>query len=82
MQNYIRSFESHFRRGNQKNPHARRVGKNFRAIEDGIMKGNGEDPKTESDSTLQQLMGGIIERVLRIVEGVEVEIKFDPFLHR
>src|SRR5439155_27042301 len=53
---------------------------NFRTIENGVMQRNREHAKPERSGPFEELMRGIIERVLRIVERVDVEIDLDPIV--
>ena len=75
---YVSSLQSHFRRRDQQNSHRRGVGENFRPIKDVVVQSNGEHTKPELARSFQQLMGGIIDMVLRIIERVNVKIEFDP----
>src|SRR5207237_550279 len=71
-------LKPHFRCGNQENAHVRSVRENLGAIEDGIVKRDRKDPKAERARPVEQFMRGIIERVLGIVEGMDMEIDLDP----
>ncbi len=79
QQNDVRAFETNFGSGNQENAHAGRVRENFRAIENGIVQGDSENAKAERAGPFKKLMRGVIQNVLRIVEGVDMEIELDPF---
>ena len=79
QQNHVRAFEADLGRGDQKNAHARRVRENFRAVENRIVERDSENAKAKRTRPFKELMRGIIQRVLRIVEGVDVEICLDPF---
>jgi len=78
QQNRIRALQTHFSRRYQQNSHRGRIRENFRAIEHRVVQRNGEHTETEQPRTLEQLMRRIIDHVLRIIEGVDVEINFDP----
>ena len=78
-QNHVRALEPHFRGRNEENPHPRRIRKNFDTIEDRVMQRDGEDAKAKSHGALEQFVRGIIEGVLRVVQGMDMQIELDPF---
>ena len=74
----VRALQPHFGGGKKQNSHGGRIGKDFRAIKNGIVQSDGENTKTERPGALEKLMRRIIDDVFRIVEGVNVQIEFDP----
>ena len=74
------SFQANFRRRNQQDSHFPGIRENFGPIEDGIMQGDGEHVKSQHARAFEQLMRGVIDLVLGIVQGVDVQIEFDPVL--
>ena len=78
--NHVRALQTHFRGGNQQNPHRGGIGKHFRSIKDGIVQRDGEHAKAQVVRPLEQLMRGIIDDVLGIIQSVNMEIDFDPFV--
>ena len=80
QENNVCALEPHFRCLDQKDAHFRRIGEHVRAIKDLVMQGDGERAETELARTFQKLMRGVIEMILRIVEGVNVEIELNPVL--
>ena len=78
-QNNIRAFEPHFRRRNQQNSHPGGVSENFGPIEDSIVQRDREDAKPEGNRALEQFVRGIVEGVLRVLQGMDMQIELDPF---
>ena len=79
-QHDIGAFQTHFCGRNERNTHARGIGKNLSSIENLIMECNRQRSEPERARPLQQLMSGIIEMIFRIVERVNMEVDFDPLL--
>src|SRR5205814_5225190 len=79
QQNDVGAFEPHFRRRDQQNPYPRRIRENFGSIENRIVQRDCEDAKSQGSRALEQFVRGIVERVLRIVERMDMEIDLDPF---
>jgi hypothetical protein len=78
--NDIGSFEPHLGRLDKENSHCGRIGKDLRPIENLIVEGNGKCAKAESARAFQELVGSVIEMILRVVERVDMEIELDPIL--
>jgi hypothetical protein len=78
QQNYVGAFKTNLSRRDQKDAHAGRVREHFRAVKNRVVKGDGENPKAKAAGPLQELMRGVIERVLRIVERMDMEIELHP----
>lgn len=76
----IGPLQPYLGRLDEENSHRRRLGKHFRSIEDLIVQSDGERAETELARPFQKLVRGIIEMVLRIVEGMDMEIELDPIL--
>ena len=76
----VRSLEPHFGRLDKENSHRGGIGKDFRAIKNRVMQSDREHAEPESGGPLEELMRAVIERILGIIEGVDVEIDFDPVL--
>jgi len=53
-------------------------GKNLGPIKDRVVQSDGEDGETETSRPSQEFVRRIIQFVLGIVEGVNVEIELDP----
>src|SRR5262249_21508132 len=77
--NDVCAVQAHLGSWNKQNPHGRRISEYFRSIKDGIVQGDGKDAKTKCTSALQQLMRGVIHRVLGIIKRVNVQVELDPF---
>ena len=54
------------------------IGKDLRPIKNRVVQGNGEDGETESPRPSQKFVRRIIQFILRIIEGVNMEIELDP----
>ena len=52
----------------------------FRIFEDGIVQSDGKDAEAERLRTLEQLVRGIIDHILRVIQGVDVKIDLDPII--
>src|SRR6266550_5322124 len=76
--NNIRALDPHFGGGNKENFQPLGSGKNLRPIKNRVVQGNGEDGETESPRPSQKFVRRIIQFVLRIIEGVDMEIELDP----
>ncbi len=76
----IRAFQPHFRRLDEENSHRRGVSKDLRSIEYLFVQGDSERAETQLAGPFQELMRGVIEPILGIVERVDVQIDFDPIL--
>ncbi len=79
-QDNVGSFQSHFGGRNEDDAHGVGVGEDFRPVENFIVICNGERAKAELAGAFEKLMRRVIELILRIVEGVDVQIDLDPFL--
>src|SRR5436190_19974640 len=77
---HIRATQPHLRSGNKQNAHCRGVSEHFLWIKDGVMQRDCKNAKSKRARPLQQLMGGIINRVFGIIKRVDVKIHFDPIL--
>ena len=77
---HIRALEPHLGRLDEHDPHRRGVGEHFRPIENLFVQGDGEGTETKLPRALKQLVGGVIEVILRIVESVDMQIDLDPLL--
>ena len=77
-QNDVGALETNLGGGNEKNAHPGSIREDLRAIENGVVQSNSEDAKPERTGALEQLMRRVIERILRIVERVNVEVDLDP----
>src|SRR3954469_20415785 len=53
QQDHVGAFQTDLGRWDQQNAHARSVRENFRAIENGIVKGDGENAKTQRSRSFQ-----------------------------
>src|SRR6266536_6552401 len=78
--NNIRALDPHFGGGNKENFQPPGSGKNLRPIKDRVVQGDGEDGETEPSRSSQEFVRRIIEFVLGIVEGVNVEIELNPIV--
>ena len=74
--------QAHLCRGNKENAHCCRIGEHFLSIEDRVMQRDRENAKSESARAFQQFVRGIIDRVFRIIQRMDMKIDFDPFLVR
>ena len=81
-QHRIRATQPHFRGRNKENTHRGGVRENLGAVKHLVVERNCEHAEAERARAFQQLMGGIIDRVLRIIERVKMEIDFDPIVVR
>src|SRR5205085_12664845 len=81
-QDDVGAFQPHFRRLKEENSHGRGVRKNLRPIEHLVVQGNGKRAKSEIARALEQLMRGVVEMILGVIQGVDVEIDLDPILLR
>src|SRR5256714_3465916 len=79
QQNYVRPLETDLGGRDQENAHADRIREDFRAVENGVVEGDGENAKAKRARPFKKLMRRIIQSVLRIVERVDMEIDLDPF---
>ena len=70
--------QSQLGRRDEQNSHLLRVGENFRSIENLVVQSDRESAETERLCSFEQLVGSVIETILRIVERVDVEIDLDP----
>src|SRR5216683_4952750 len=77
---HIRAFQFEFGGGDQEDAHLRGIGKNFRAIKNGVVQRNCQDSKAKHTCTLEQLMRRIVESVFGIIESMNVQIELDPFV--
>src|SRR5206468_12323399 len=66
--------------GNKANFQPLGGGKNLRPIKDRVVQRDGKDGETEPSRSSQEFVRRIIELVLGIVEGVNVEIELDPIV--
>ena len=60
--------------------HGGGISEYLRAIENFLVQSDGERSETEIARPLEQLMRGVIEMILGIVEGVDMEIDLDPIV--
>ena len=77
-QNDVCPLQSNLGGRDDQHSHAGGIRENFRAIENGVVQRNREHTKPERPGPLEELVRRVIERVLRIVERMEVEIDLDP----
>ena len=75
---HIRALQPQLRGGNEQNSHRRRIRKHFRAIENFIVQRDRKHPETEATRPLQQLVRAVVEMVLRVVKGMDMEIDLNP----
>ena len=80
QEDHVRSLQPHLGGLDEQNSHGGSVGENLRSIENLVVQRNGERAETELARPLQQLMGGVIETIFRIVERVDMQIDLDPIL--
>ena len=79
-QHHIRALQPHLRRLDEQNSHRGGIGEHFRPIENLVVQGDRERAETELARALEELVGGVIEMILRVVEGVDMQIDLDPIL--
>lgn len=77
-QNNVRAPEANFRSRNKQDPHLRGMRKNLFMIKNRVMQGDCQNTKAQRPRALQKLVRRIVDDVLRIIVGVNVEINFDP----
>src|SRR5262249_26632619 len=65
---------------NKQNSQGRRIPEDVLSIKDFIVQRDRQNAKAKCARTREQLMGGIIHRVFWVIERVNVQIDFDPFL--
>ena len=78
--NDVGPFEPHLGRLDKENSHRGGIGKDLRPIENLIVEGDGKRPEAEFACAFQELVGGVIQMILRVVERVDMEIELDPIL--
>src|SRR6266581_7263867 len=76
--NNIRALDPHFGGGNKENFQPLGSGKNLRPIKDRVVQRDGKDGETEPPRPSQEFVRRIIQFVLGIVEGANVEVELDP----
>jgi len=76
----IGAFQPHLRCLEKQNAHGGGISEYLRAIENFLVQSDGERSETEIARPLEQLMRGVIEMILGIVEGVDMEIDLDPIV--
>src|SRR5690242_1175916 len=77
-QDDIGPFESHLSCLNEENSHPLSGRENLRPIEYRVVQCDRERAEAEARGAFQQLASGIIEPILRVLEGVNVQIEFHP----
>lgn len=75
---YISTLEPYFCCGDEQNSHRRGVREHLLSIKHGIVKSDGEDTEAQRLGALEQLVRGIIDHILRIIERMDVKIDFHP----
>ena len=75
---HIGAAQANFRRGNKQDPHCCGIREYFRSIKDSVVQRDRESPKTKCTSAVQQLVRRVIDCVLRIIQGVDMQIDLDP----
>jgi len=81
-QDDVRALQSNLGGRDDQNPHAGGILEYLRAIENGVVQRNREHTKSEISGSLEELVRRVIERVLWIVERVNVKIDLDPVVIR
>jgi hypothetical protein len=77
---HMGTAQAHLRGRNKQYAHCCRIGEHFLPIKHRVVQRDRKDAKSERVRAFQQLVRRIIDRVFGVVECMDMQIDFDPFV--